>query len=249
MMSLVKLKNISLTLAKQNILHHINLDIKPQKIITIIGPNGGGKTSLLRILLQVIKPTSGYFYLDKMVSFGYMPQKITIDSTIPLSALDFIALSIKNAQENKFFCQIVEKLNIDKLLTQQLHQLSGGQLQKILLLRTIASQIPPQQNGKKIILVLDEPTQFMDIIAINQFYKIIDDIKNIWQCSVIMVSHDLNIVMQKSDHVFCINQHICCHGTPQDISNHPQYLAIFGKDLNQQGLEIALYQHLHHHKH
>ncbi len=247
-MALITLENISLKSNKQKILNNISLNIKQEQITTVIGPNGGGKTSLLKIILQLIKPTSGNIIRQKNIYFGYMPQKINLDYHIPMTSLDLLNLTNKKALNDTFFLDLINQMQISDLLTKQLAQLSGGQLQKIMLLRAIASQVEVV-NKQNTLLVLDEPTQFMDIIAINRFYYLLNYIKNIWKCSILLVSHDLNLVMQKTDHVFCINQHICCHGSPQDISKHPEYLNLFGVDLAKQHLEIALYQHMHYHKH
>ncbi len=247
-MALITLENISLNLNKQKILNNISLDIKKEKITTIIGPNGGGKTSLLKIILHLAKPTSGNIILQQKVHFGYMPQKINLDYHIPMTALDLLNLTNKKALNDNFFVDLTKQMQVSDLLPRQLSELSGGQLQKIMLLRAIASQVEVS-NKQNTMLVLDEPTQFMDIIAINKFYHLLNYIKNTWKCSILLVSHDLNLVMQKTDQVFCINQHICCHGSPQDISKHPEYLNLFGEDLTKQHLEIALYQHIHHHKH
>jgi len=246
-MALITLENIGLKFNHQKILDKISLDIKQEKITTIIGPNGGGKTSLLKIILQLIKPTTGKIR-QQQVSFGYMPQKINLDHNVPMTALDLFNLTNKNANKDAFFVDLANQMQVTNLLKKQLSQLSGGQLQKIMLLRAIASQIGIA-NKQNTLLALDEPTQFMDIMAINQFYHLLNYVKKNWKCSILLVSHDLNLVMQKTDQVFCINQHICCHGNPQDISKHPEYLNLFGADLAKQNLEIALYQHTHDHNH
>jgi zinc transport system ATP-binding protein len=247
-MALISLENISLKLNNHIILDKISLDIKQEKITTIIGPNGGGKTSLLKIILHLIKPTSGKIKQQKKVNFGYMPQKINLDCNIPMSALDLINLTNKNTDKDSFFLDLAKQMQVLNLLKKQLSQLSGGQLQKIMLLRTIASQINIA-NKQQTMLVLDEPTQFMDIMAMNQFYHLLNYIKNTWKCSILLVSHDLNLVMHKTDQVFCINQHVCCYGSPQDIGKNQEYLNLFGNDLVKKNLEIALYKHSHNHDH
>jgi zinc transport system ATP-binding protein len=93
--------------------------------------------------------------------------------------------------------------------------------------------------------VLDEPTQYMDIAATEEFYKIIDEIRNQNNCAILLISHDLHLVMQKTDFVFCVNRHICCSGTPESINEHPEYIALFGA----KGDGLAIYQHRHDHKH
>jgi zinc transport system ATP-binding protein len=107
-------------------------------------------------------------------------------------------------------------------------------LQKVLLLRSLVNE--PQ------LLVLDEPTQYMDIAATEEFYQIIEEIRKENNCAILLISHDLHAVMQKTDLVFCVNNHICCHGSPESINQHPEYLSLFGNNM-------AIYQHKHDHKH
>jgi len=224
-MALIELKNIGLKIGGKQIIEGISLQLKRGKITTLIGPNVGGKTSLARILLGIIKPTSGEVFSNKKISIGYMPQKIEIEKNIPISSRDFVQL------ENGAIDQaLAKRLNVEKILDKQIHDLSGGQLQKILFLRALA--------GKPDLLVLDEPTQYMDIAGIQDFYQIIEEVRSERGCTILLISHDLHLVMQKTDLVFCINHHVCCHGAPEDINQHPEYLSLFG-----------VYQHHHNHKH
>jgi zinc transport system ATP-binding protein len=233
---IAELKNVSLTLNRQTILKDINLQLKQGEITTLIGPNGGGKTSIARILLGILKPSSGQIFKNSNLRIGYMPQKIEIDKTIPLTALNFIQLSANKIKFDKNFKNLSEKLNVEKLLTKQIHSLSGGQLQKILFLCALIND--PE------LLVLDEPTQYMDIAATQEFYKIIEEIRKENNCAILLISHDLHAVMQKTDLVFCINNHVCCHGSPESVNKHPEYISLFGNQSN-----MAIYQHHHDHQH
>lgn len=230
-MALVELKNIGLKIGGKQIIEGISLQLKKGKITTLIGPNGGGKTSLARILLGIIKPTSGEVTRSHKISIGYMPQKVELEKNIPISARDFIHLE-NGAIDQK----LAQRLNVEKVLNKQIHDLSGGQLQKILFLRALA--------GKPDLLVLDEPTQYMDIAGIQDFYQIIEEIRKERECTILLISHDLHMVMQKTDLVFCVNHHVCYHGAPEDINQHPKYLSLFGN----RGA-VTIYQHHHNHKH
>ena len=237
-MIVASLENIGLTIGQQNILRDINLQLQRGKITTLIGPNGGGKTSLARILLGVAKPSAGVVKKDAAIKIGYMPQKIELDRTIPMRVHDFLQLSTRKisiAEIDEFIAKF-PRLNLAGIMSRQIHEISGGQLQKVLFLRAII--------GKPDLLVLDEPTQYMDIAAVEEFYHIIDELRNQSQCAILLISHDLLMVMQKTDFVFCINQHICCHGAPESVNEHPEYLALFGRSR-----ELAVYQHHHDHKH
>ena len=231
-----KLENISLNLNGQKILSDINLELQKGQITTLIGPNGGGKTSIARILLGILKPTCGKIIKNPALKAGYMPQKIEIDRTIPLSAKDFIRLSKHKIIFGENLKNLASRLNVEKILDHQIHDLSGGQMQKISFLRALANS--PD------LLVLDEPTQCLDIAAIQDFYRIIDEVRKTSNCAILLISHDLHTVMQKTDLVFCVNHHICCHGSPESVHQHPEYLSLFG-----QTSALAIYQHHHDHRH
>ncbi len=234
---LAYLKNISLNLNNQQILKNINLELKKGEIITLIGPNGGGKTSIARILIGILKASSGEIFISKNTKIGYMPQRLEIEKTIPLRVIDFLTLSAPDEAISRL-TTMVKKLHIENILEKSVHQISGGQLQKALLVKTLINN--PD------ILVLDEPTQFMDIAAQAEFYKIIEEIREQKNCAILIISHDLHIVMQKTNQVICVNHHICCEGSPESINNHPEYLSLFGKDKID---NIAIYSHHHDHKH
>jgi zinc transport system ATP-binding protein len=232
-MKIAELKNISLKINGEKILENISLSLNKGEITTLIGPNGGGKTSIARIILEILLPSSGQIIKNKNLSIGYMPQKISLDKNIPLSCLDFINLLNEN---KKFDENLSVRLGVDKYLHKQIHNLSGGELQKLLFLQAVS------KNAE--LLVLDEPTQYMDFSAIQDFYKILDEIRQRKNCAILLISHDLNAVMQKCNFVFCINRHICCQGMPEDINQHPEFISLFGNKSN-----ITIYQHHHNHQH
>jgi zinc transport system ATP-binding protein len=245
-MNLVELKNVSLKIKNNKIISDISLQLKKGQITTLIGPNGGGKTTIAKIVLGLIKPSEGSLAIANQIRFGYMPQKINLDQSIPITAKDFVTLNQKKFIDENIFQQLISRLNIGKYFNKPLCNLSGGQLQKILFLRSIINN--PD------VIVLDEPTQYMDITAIAEFYHILDEIRQTKNCSILLISHDLNLVMQKTDHVICINHHICCEGNVKSINENPNYHKLFGlKPLNTQDHkledEITIYQHHHNHHH
>ncbi|MES2677201.1 MAG: metal ABC transporter ATP-binding protein [Pseudomonadota bacterium] len=242
---LAYLKNISLRLNNQQILKNINLELKKGEITTLIGPNGGGKTSIARILIGILKASDGEVFVSKNAKIGYMPQRLEIEKTIPLRVIDFLNLpsrALASANAEARFAEMVKKLHIENILEKSIHQISGGQLQKTLLVKTIIDN--PD------ILVLDEPTQFMDIAAQAQFYQIIEEIRSQKNCAILIISHDLHIVMQKTNQVICVNHHICCEGSPESINNHPEYLSLFAQGSKPDKIDnIAIYSHHHDHQH
>jgi len=238
---LLDLKNISLTIDGKKILENISLTLEKGKIKTLIGINGGGKTTLARIIIGALKASSGKIIKQKNIKIGHMPQKIQVDKTIPMSVMDFIKLVNDNDLDENLqsWCK---RLKIENILNNQIHEISGGQLQKILFLQAVC--------GNNDILILDEPTQFMDISAINEFYKILEELRISTNCGILLISHDLHLVMQKTDMVYCINRHVCCHGKPEDIHQHPEYLSLLNNSAQlKSNSEIAFYSHNHDHIH
>jgi zinc transport system ATP-binding protein len=232
---IVKLEDISINFDEQKILEHINFSVKEGEIITIIGPNGSGKTTLAKIILGLIKPTSGNIWVKEHIKVGYMPQKISIDKQLPLTIERFLHLTGANTE---LVNKAAEEIGISYIMKKQVHDISGGEMQRVMLARSIL--FSPS------ILVLDEPIQGVDITGQIEFYELIAKIRNSKKISIIMISHDLYMVMKATDHVLCLNKHICCHGTPEDISKHPYYIEAFG---SQALGTLALYSHHHDHKH
>ena len=233
---IASLENIGLKIGNRQIIDNISFKLNKGEITTLIGPNGGGKTSIARILLGVLKPSCGSVKKDSSIIIGYMPQKITIERTIPMTVADFLKLSSRKVIFDEAVKKLLSRLKLQLILDQQIHDLSGGQMQKILFLRAIINN--PD------LLVLDEPTQYMDIGAVEEFYYIIEEIKQTRKCAILLISHDLHTVMQKTDFVVCVNHHVCCQGSPESINQHPEYLSLFGNIST-----LGIYQHHHDHKH
>lgn len=232
------LKDISWKINNQEILKNINLEISQGKITTLVGPNGGGKTSIARILAGILLPDSGQVYVKKNSRIGYMPQMVNVDHSIPLRVIDFIALIVDQKKNQQLIIKLAKRLGVEKILNQQLAKISGGQMQKVFLMQAIIAN--PD------ILILDEPTQFMDVAGQLEFYEIIEEIRREQECAILIISHDLHVVMQKTDHVVCVNHHICCQGSPEVVNNHPDYLSLFGSSkINN----IVIYPHRHDHMH
>ncbi|HLD95495.1 MAG TPA: metal ABC transporter ATP-binding protein [Alphaproteobacteria bacterium] len=232
-MTLLSLKNISFKTYSPyelDILKDISFDIPKGKITTLIGPNGAGKTTLLKIILGFLKPTSGYIDLSKELIKGYMPQKITLNQCLPLCVQDFLNLCHpkKVSQDLEYF---LNTLNIPSLSRKSLHHLSGGEMQRVLLAQALL--------GKPNLLILDEPAQGIDVIGQMQLYELITKAKELLGSSILLVSHDLHVVMGQSDHVICINGHVCCQGCPQTVQNDKLYQSLF----------VAFKPYHHHHDH
>ncbi|MBN8429500.1 zinc ABC transporter ATP-binding protein ZnuC [Microbulbifer salipaludis] len=222
--------NLGLEIAGRQLLHDISLALEPAEIVTVIGPNGAGKTTLLRLLLGLSKPTSGTVERIPGLRLGYMPQRLQIDATMPMTVGRFLQLGIEGVPVEKALARVAAP----HLASARLADLSGGEMQRVLLARAAARR--PQ------LLVLDEPTQGVDVGGQSEVYQLIAQLRDELRCGVLLVSHDLHLVMAATDRVLCLNQHICCHGHPEQVSKDPVYLEMFGD-------KLALYTHHHNHHH
>ena len=233
--TLASLENVSLRLQGKQILHDVSLELQAQQVLTVIGPNGAGKSTLVKILLGLQGVDRGTVWRRPNLRIGYVPQKMHIDSLMPLSVLRFVQLAGGRPADALNMLKIT---GVADLAQQAVQYLSGGEFQRVLLARALMK--------KPELLVLDEPAQGIDITGQSDLYELIASLKEANGFGVLMVSHDLHLVMQKTDHVLCLNQHICCHGEPDDVSKHPEYLRLFGS-IPTEGL--AVYSHNHNHCH
>lgn len=236
MSSLVTLDSISLKIAERQILHDISLTLSRGSILTLIGPNGAGKSSLVRLVLGLLLPTGGQVTRCNNLRVGYVPQKLYLDPALPLSVARFLRLA-KGSSSARIESALY-RVNASHLSHAALQKLSGGELQRVLLARALI--------GDPNLLVLDEPTQGVDVSGQVALYELIHTLRRELNCGVLMVSHDLHLVMAKTDEVLCLNQHICCKGAPEVVARHPEFIAMFG---NKGASQFGIYRHHHNHGH
>jgi len=236
MTSLVTLNNVSIKFNQRNVLSGVSLALQPGRILTLLGPNGAGKSTLVRIVLGLLAPTTGSVQRDPALRIGYVPQKLHIDPTLPVTVERFMRLT--RGSKLAEIMPALKRVQAGHLLNSPLQKLSGGETQRVLLARALLNQ--PQ------LLVLDEPTQGVDVNGQVALYDLINQLRVELNCGVLMVSHDLHLVMAKTDEVLCLNHHICCSGTPEAVSQHPEFIAMFGPRGAQ---ELAIYRHHHNHRH
>jgi len=228
-------EKLELILGQRHILSGVDIKIHRGEIVTLIGPNGAGKTSLVRVVLGLLKPTKGRVQRHNKLAIGYMPQKLHLDASLPLSVTGFLKLT---GNRGSRILEALEMTGVSHLSESPMHRLSGGETQRVLLARALLND--PD------LLVLDEPVQGVDVVGQAALYQLIDKIRQQQNCGVLMVSHDLHLVMAATDTVICLNQHVCCHGHPESVTEHPAYLELFGHSA-QSG--VAVYTHHHDHDH
>jgi zinc transport system ATP-binding protein len=234
--SLLRAERVAVTLGGRPVLHDVDMAVEPGEIVTIVGPNGSGKTTLLRVLLGAVAPDRGRVWRAPGLSVGYVPQRLEMDPTLPITARRFLGLPRRHGRRAAEAA--LARTGALGVQDRPLASLSGGQFQRVLLARALLAE--PD------ILLLDEPTQGLDQPATAAFYALVADLRRELGCAVLMVSHDLHVVMQASDRVLCLNGHICCEGSPTVVSAAPEYRALFGAGTRG---AFALYQHHHDHDH
>lgn len=235
-MSLVRVENLSIRYGARTVLSRVSLSVAQGEIVTIVGPNGSGKTSLLRAIIGAVKPHQGSVIWENGAAIGYVPQKLHIDETLPITVARFLKLPGGVAASD--IDKALTQAGVPDLSTAQLSQLSGGQFQRVLLARALI--------GKPDLLLLDEATQGLDQRGSAAFYQQIESVRQDTGCAVLMISHELHVVMSASDRVICLNGHVCCEGTPAVVASAPEYRALFGTGT---GGALALYRHEHDHGH
>ncbi|KIN72737.1 ATP-binding cassette domain-containing protein [Sulfitobacter guttiformis] len=235
-MSLIQVEDLSVCYGTRMVLSGVSLSVEPGEIVTIVGPNGSGKTSLLRAIIGAVKPVKGRVIQGSGVKIGYVPQRLQIDETLPITVSRFLKLPGGVAVAD--IDQSLKHAGVPDLANAQLSKLSGGQFQRVLLARALI--------GKPDLLLLDEATQGLDQRGSASFYQQIETVRRDTGCAVLMISHELHVVMSASDRVICLNGHVCCEGTPAVVASAPEYRALFGTGT---GGALALYRHEHDHDH
>ncbi len=237
-MTIIEAVNLNFS-AGRKIIENVSFKLHKGEIITVIGPNGSGKTSLVKIILGLLKPDSGEVKRTiKMSQIGYMPQKIHIDQILPIRVIDFLNLMNNMKHPKEKIAQIIQEVGLENISKQQIHKISGGQMQRLLFANALLKD--PE------LLVLDEPMQGVDIDGQIEFYALIEKIKKDRKISMLMISHDLHMVMKSTDYVICLNHHVCCQGHPSEIRNNAEYQKIF----TPKSLEhLKIYSHDHDHEH
>ena len=232
---LVKLNNVGIQQNEKWLVKGVSLEVEKGKIVTLIGPNGSGKSTTAKIALGIYKNIEGN--VEKFTNkVGYVPQKISIDWTLPLRVKDFMVLT--DNIKDELIDEALSLTGVIHLKEKNLGNLSGGEFQRVLLARAISK--------KPELLVLDEPVQGVDFTGEIALYELIKKISEKLNCGILLISHDLHTVMSATDHVVCLNGHVCCSGSPKDVARNNEYKALFGEQASQ---TLSVYEHKHDHEH
>jgi zinc transport system ATP-binding protein len=232
---LAETRGVSLRLQGRPILDHVDIQVHKGEIVTLIGPNGAGKSTLVRIILGLQKADSGQVWRRSSTRIGYMPQRLHIDPTLPLTVRRFLTLAQRASPAR--LKAVLAEVGAGHLLDAPMQTLSGGESQRVLLARAMLRD--PE------LLILDEPVQGVDVAGQEELYRLIGSIRQRYHCGILMISHDLHIVMTATDQVLCLNRHVCCFGHPDSVRTDPSYTALFGMP----GRPDVLTAYSHHHDH
>ena len=234
--TLIELKNAGVKRAGKWLARGITFSLHAGEIVTLIGPNGAGKTTSAKMALGLLDLDEGAALQKSELRVGYVPQKVSIDWTLPLKVNRF--LNLTGACSESEINEALTMTGTSHLLNSEVNTLSGGEFQRVLLSRAIAKN--PE------LLVLDEPVQGVDNAGEEALYTLIETIAKTLNCGVLLISHDLHFVMSATTHVICLNGHICCSGTPRAVSTSSEFRTLYGSEISA---NLAIYEHMHDHTH
>jgi len=232
----VSLKGAGVFRSGKWLVRGVDLSIIPGEIVTLVGPNGSGKSTTAKMALGLLAPDEGKAHMQAGLKVAYVPQKISIDWTLPLTVGRFMHLTGKPKPDD--IASAMASTSVSHLEGAEVRNLSGGEFQRVMLARAIAR--------KPDLLVLDEPVQGVDFAGEIALYDLIGRIRDELGCAILLISHDLHVVMAATDRVICLNGHVCCSGTPTMVASSPQYKELFGA---RAAASIAVYEHNHDHTH
>ncbi|MEX3009787.1 ATP-binding cassette domain-containing protein [Hoeflea sp. TYP-13] len=234
--ALVTLENAGFERSGKWLVRGVDLTVRRGEIVTLIGPNGSGKSTTAKLALGIHRTTEGTAKRSAGLKVGYVPQKVSVDWTLPLSLKRFMRLTKR--LESQQIEEALEATGIAHLADAEVRTLSGGEFQRAMLARAIA--VKPD------FMVLDEPVQGVDFSGEIALYELISRIRDDLGCGILLISHDLHVVMAATDQVICLNGHICCKGSPDMVAESAEYRQLFG---DRATAALAIYRHHHDHTH
>jgi zinc transport system ATP-binding protein len=234
--TLITLAGAGVRSGRRTLVEGIDLSIARGEIVTLIGPNGSGKSTTAKMVTGVLKPSMGTVARKPGLKIGYVPQKLSIDWTMPLTVDRLMTLTGRFSRAE--IEAALDAVGARRLLHAAVQELSGGEFQRVLFARAMIR--------KPDLLVLDEPVQGVDFSGEVALYELVRKIRDTTRAGILMISHDLHVVMAETDTVICLNGHVCCRGTPAVVKTSPEYLELFGARAAQ---TLAIYEHNHDHEH
>ncbi|MCX8085225.1 MAG: metal ABC transporter ATP-binding protein [Calditerrivibrio sp.] len=232
---MIKIENLYFKYPGENqwTLEDVSIEVREKDYLIIIGPNGGGKTTLLKLILGILKPNKGYIHFNRsLFKIGYVPQQISTKKSFPITVKKTITLGVKNCSNLSNLEQIVLELNIQDILDKKISELSGGQLQRVLLARALISE--PD------LLILDEPTSNVDPYGTFCFFSYLEQLNK--KMTIILVTHNLGLVTSGAKSVACVNKKLIYLNSPNinnDMINlmygiHDSHLCNLNRYLNEE---------------
>lgn len=233
---LVALDNAGISRAGRWLVRGVSMTVEAGEIVTLIGPNGSGKSTTAKMALGLLKPDEGTSQRRSGLLVSYVPQKLAVDWTLPLTVGHFMQLtgSVTKAAAER----ALSATEVAHLTNAEVRTLSGGEFQRVMLARAMAR--------KPDLMVLDEPVQGVDFSGEIALYDLIKRIRDEMHCGILLISHDLHVVMAATDRVICLNGHVCCSGTPTAVVSSSEYKTLFGARASS---TLAVYEHDHDHTH
>jgi zinc transport system ATP-binding protein len=231
----VQLNGAGISVGQRWLVRGVDMAVQPGEIVTLIGPNGSGKSTTAKMALGIATPSEGKVLQRVGLRAAYVPQKVSLDWTLPLRVEGLMQLTHRVSKPEMM--SALESTGAAHLIKSEVRHLSGGEFQRVMLARAMAR--------KPEFLVLDEPVQGVDFAGEIALYDLIKKLRDNTGCGILLISHDLHMVMAATDHVICLNGHVCCHGTPQAVAQSGAYKQLFGDRAGA----LAVYQHHHDHTH
>lgn len=237
-MEALSVENLCVKLNGYHLIENITFSVEEGSIVAIIGPNGAGKTTLIKAILGLIPYSAGSISLfgrplkgnNSHINVGYVPQRLDFDRTFPLTVSELLSFTVppihpfyfyKRREKNKHIRQLLEVVGVQNLADRSIGKLSGGELQRVMIAKAIA-------NNPKI-LFLDEPSSGVDIKGQEKFYDLIMRLNREKGLTVILISHDLNIVYRFADNVLCLNRKLVCTGKPREALTDEVIKSVYGE--------------------
>jgi ABC-type Mn2+/Zn2+ transport system ATPase subunit len=237
-MNALNIENLCVTLNNHHIIENITFSVEEGSIVAIIGPNGAGKTTLVKAILGLLPRAAGsisfFGHSDKdknsRIKVGYVPQRLEFDRTVPLTVSELLSFTVpplyafpfrKKREEGEYIYKLLHIVGVQDLAERSIGRLSGGELQRVMIAKAIV-------NNPKI-LFLDEPASGVDIEGQERFYDLVRRLNKEKGLTVILISHDLNIVYRFADNVLCMNRKLICSGKPAEALTDEVIKSVYGE--------------------